>query len=246
MSLGVFDGHLYGAGNEGNKRGGIYRYDGGTTWTRTGDQAGVDQVYSFAVYGGNLHAGTWPDARVFRYDGGEVWTDCGRMGEELEVMGMAVYNGKMYGGTLPLAEVYRYDGGTTWTCTGQLDTTPDVRYRRAWSMAVFQGKLFCGTLPSGHVYSLEAGRSVTYDCELQPGWRHLAAIREGDRLKLYVDGKPVASSSAFSRDDYDISNDRPLRIGAGAHDSFNGRIRDLRIYNRALVVSEVREIFKRS
>ena len=66
----------------------------------------------------------------------------------MEVMAMAVYNGKLYAGTLPLGQVYRYDGGDTWTLTGQLDTTPDVRYRRVWSMAVYRGKLFGGTLPS--------------------------------------------------------------------------------------------------
>ncbi|MSS70225.1 MAG: LamG domain-containing protein [Candidatus Latescibacteria bacterium] len=238
MSLTVFNGHLYAAGNDGNKHGGVYRYDG-KSWTRTGDQPGVTQVYSFATYEGKLYVGTWPEATVFRYDGGETWTNCGRLGQELEVMGMAVYNGKLYAGTLPLAEVYRYDGGTAWTRTGQLDTTPDVRYRRAWSMAVFQGSLFCGTLPSGHVHSLEAGKSVTYDHELKPGWRHLVAVRHGDRLKLYVDGRLAATSSPFNPADYDLSNDSPLRIGFGAHDHFNGKIRDLRLYSRALTDAEV-------
>jgi hypothetical protein len=154
-------------------------------------------------------------------------------------MAMMVYNGKLYAGTLPLAEVYRYEGGTTWTRTGQLDTTPDVTYRRVWSMAVYQGKLFGGTLPSGHVYSLEAGKNVTYDHELRPGWRHLAAVRQGDRLKLYVDGAPVATSTPFNPADYDLSNGRPLRIGFGPHDHFNGRLRDLRLYNRALTDAEV-------
>ena len=152
---------------------------------------------------------------------------------------MMVYNGKLYAGTLPLAEVYRYDGGTTWTRTGQLDTTPDVRYRRAWSMAVYQGKLFCGTLPSGHVFALEAGKNVTHDHELAPGWRHLVAVRHNDRLKLYVDGMLVAASSPFDPADYDLSNDGPLRIGFGAHDHFNGRMSDLRLYNRALTDAEV-------
>ena len=74
-------------------------------------------------------------------------------------MGMMVYNGKLYAGTLPTGSVYRYDGEGEWVSTGQLDTTPDVKYRRAWTMAVYQGRLFCGTLPSGNVLSLEAGRT---------------------------------------------------------------------------------------
>ena len=72
---------------------------------------------------------------------------------------MSVYNGKLYAGTLPLADVYRYDDNSKWTPVGQLDKTPNVRYRRAWTMAVYQGKLYCGVLPSGHVLSLEAGNA---------------------------------------------------------------------------------------
>ena len=81
--------------------------------------------------------------------------------------------------------------------TGQLDTTPDVRYRRAWSMAVYKGKLFCGTLPSGHVFSLEAGKNVTHDHELAAGWKHLAAVRDGRKLKLYVDGNCTISIQIY-------------------------------------------------
>jgi hypothetical protein len=238
MALTVFNGSLYGAGNEGNGRGGIYRYDGDRTWTRTGDQPGVNQVYSFAIHGGKLYAGTWPEAAVFRYDGGETWTHCGRLGDEKEVMGMAVYNGKLYAGTLPLAEVYRYDGGSAWTPVGRLDRTPDVVYRRAWSMAVFQGKLFCGTLPSGRVHAMEAGQVVTHDHALAPGWRHVAAVREGSRLTLSVDGAPVATAS-FPGGALDVTNDQPLRIGWGAHDHFRGRLRDVRLYNQALVQSAI-------
>ena len=157
-------------------------------------------------------------------------------------MGMAVYNGKLYAGTLPLAEVYRYDNGGQWTPTGQLDKTPNVRYRRAWSMAVYRGKLYCGTLPSGQVFSLEAGKSVTYDRALPAGWQHLAAVKQGDRLRLFVNAKQVAESTAFKPADYNLSNEKPLEIGFGAHDYFNGRMRDFRIYRGALSKSDVEQI----
>ena len=49
-----------------------------------------------------------------------------------------------------------------------------------------------------------------------------------------MDGKVVAKSSEFNPGDFDLTNDQPLRIGFGAHDHFNGRISDLRIYNRAI------------
>ncbi len=242
MALGVWNGHLYNTGNGGA---GMWRYEGSTRWKDCGKQAAEHQTYSILIYEGNMYTGTWPHGSVFRYDGGTTWTSIGRLGDELEVMAMAVYNGKCYAGTLPLAQVYRYDGGTAWTCTGQLDKTPDVKYRRAWSMAVYKGRLFCGTLPSGHVLSIEAGKCVTYDRELKPGWRHLAGIRDGNRLKLYVDGKCVATSSPFKPADFDLSNDRPLKIGFGAHDYFNGCIKDLRIYNHALSGAEVQALSRR-
>ena len=107
-------------------------------------------------------------------------------------------------------------------------------------MAVFQGRLFCGTLPSGRVHALEVGQSVTYDRELEAGWRHLAAVREGGRLSLYVDGKLVASSSPTpDAPPLDLTNDQPLRIGLGEHDYFRGSLSDLRLYGRALTAREI-------
>ena len=231
MAITVFKGHLYGAGNEG---GGVFRYDGGTEWTPCGFQEGVTQVYSFAAYQGELYVGTWPNGTVFRWDGKETWESVGRLEEELEVMAMAVYNGKLYAGTLPLANVYRYEGGATWTNTGQLDTTPDVKYRRVWSMAIFEGKLFGGTLPSGRVYSLQAGANATYDHALAPGWRHVAAVRESNRLRLYVDGIQVAESACATHFPGDLTNNQPLCIGHGQHDHFNGSMADVRVYGCAL------------
>lgn len=203
------------------------------------------QTYSFEVYQGELFVGTWPNGRVFRSLTGERWLDSGRLGEEKEVMGMAVYNGKLYAGTLPLAEVYRYDGEQHWSRVGRVDHTPDVRYRRAWTAAVFQGKLFFGTLPSGQVHALEAGKCVTFDRELAPGWRHLAAVKQADRLRLYVDGKLVATSTSFDREALDLSHDQPLRLGAGPHDYFNGRLSDVRLYGRALTASEILALAKK-
>ena len=190
VALGVFNGHLYAGSYDSCS---VCRFDG-KSWEAFPVLETSGQTYSFEVHAGELFVGTWPNGQVFRFDRGERWVSAGRLGEEKEVMGMAVHNGKLYAGTLPLAEVYRLDDGTRWTRTGRLDLTPDVRYRRAWSMAVFDGRLFCGTLPSGRVHALEVGQSVTFDRALAPGWKHLAAVREGGRLSLYVDGTRVASS----------------------------------------------------
>ncbi len=260
MTLGIHDGHLYSGGNE---YAGVWRYEGGTEWTSCGTQVGADsgkpdypvesQIYSFMTYEGQLHVGTWPSGSVFRYEGGAgegtgqgeqaEWTFCGRLGEEREVMGLAMLNGSFYAGTLPLAQVYRYDGGTDedarWKLTGRLDHTPDVTYRRAWSMAVFDGALWCGTLPSGHVWMYRPGVGVTHDHWLTPGWHHVVAMRAGDRLRLALDGGIVAESPTFDPTHYDLSSGVPLRIGAGPHDSFSGRIADVRLYGRALDDGEI-------
>ncbi|NQV25059.1 MAG: LamG domain-containing protein [Rhodopirellula sp.] len=239
VHLGVHNGSLFGLSYD---DGGFFRYEGRTDWTRMGPVPETTQVYSMAIYEGRPHVGTWPTGSVYRMDGPQKWTHCGRLGDDKEVMGMAVYNGKLYAGTLPRAEVYRYDGGTKWVLTGQLDQTPNVRYRRAWSMAVYDGKLFCGVLPSGHVLSLEAGRCATYDRAFPAGWVHLAAVRDVDHLRLYVNGDLVAKSATFESEDYNILNKQPLKIGFGPHDYFNGRLKDVRLYERALTDSDIAKL----
>ena len=233
-SLGVFNGYLWATSYDGGR---VYRYDG-TEWKDFGQLGDNTQTYSFAVHRGRLCVGTWPSGKVFRLNG-ERWDDLGRLGSELEVMGMLVHNGQLYAGTLPLAEVYRYDGDQTWTRTGQLDRTPDVKYRRAWTMAQSKGRLFCSTLPSGRVHALEAGPCVTHDRELPAGWHHVAAVKHGGRLQLYVDGKLVAGSAGFDPARFDLTADVPLLLGAGAGDNFRGGLADVRLYSRALSAQEI-------
>ena len=237
-ALCVYNGSLFATGYD---EGAVYRYDG-SKWTRCGQLGDNTQTYGFAVYQGELYVGTWRSGKVYRYAGGDRWLDTGRLGNELEVMGMAVYNGKLYAGTLPLAEVYRFDGVGRWTRTGRVDFTADVRYRRAWTMAVFQGRLFVGTLPSGHVLSWQAGKSVTLDRALPAGWTHLTAVKAGGRLKIYVNGRQTGASAPFDPNDFDISNPQDLKIGFGPHDYFNGRMRDLRFYDRALTDGEIAQL----
>ena len=218
----------------------IYRYDG-ETWTDCGQvgEAANTQTYSFAIHNGRMYVGTWRTGKVFRYDGDNQWADCGRLGEELEVMGMMVHNGGLFAGSLPLAEVFRFDGNDRWASVGRVDLTPDVMYRRAWTMAEYQGRLFVGTLPSGRVLSIAAGANVTHDRSLSGGWHHVAAQRAGRELKLFVDGKKVATSAQFEPLQFDLSSEAPLRIGFGPTDSFNGQLRDVKLWNRSLSEEDV-------
>ena len=239
-ALCVFNGSLFATGYD---EGAVYRFDG-ERWQRAGTLGDATQIYGLVIHEGRLFAGTWPNGTVYKYEGDSRWSSVGRLGVAEEVMALNVYNGKLYAGTLPMAEVFRYDADARWTSTGRLDFTPDVMYRRAWSMAVFNGRLYSGTLPSGHVRSYEAGTSATYDRELAPGWRHIAAVRQGGLLKLYVDGVRVAQSREFDAAQFDLSNAAPLRIGSGAQDRFNGRLKDVRMYATALTEEQIGELMK--
>ena len=127
-------------------------------------------------------------------------------------------------------------------------------WTRVTSLTVFGGKLFAGIgsctssiqdAPCdvrGQVFAMEAGKCVSYDRDLGPGWKHLAAVREGGRLKLYINGKLEGVSTAFEPGEYDLTHDAPLRIGSGDLDSFSGKIREVRIYSRALSELEIDQL----
>ncbi|MBM3823346.1 MAG: LamG domain-containing protein [Verrucomicrobia bacterium] len=240
----VYDGFLFASSYD---QGHVFRYDG-ESWADCGQVGPKEntQTYSFAVHSGRLMVGTWSTGRVYRYGGDHRWEDWGRLGQELEVMGMMVHNGMLYAGTLPQAEVYRCDGPDRWKRMVQLDATPGVKYRRAWTMAEFHGRLFCGTLPSGKVWSFESGQNVTHDRSLPAGWNHLAATREGGRLRLFVGGKPVAASGELSSPPLDASPEMPLKLGFGSNDYLRGRLRDVRWYSHALDPRELGRLVRQT
>jgi len=242
-ALGAYNGYLYATSYDG---GHVYRFDG-NKWEdcgQLGDAADNTQTYSFAVHRGRLFVGTWRTGRVYRFEDVNRWTDVGRLGQELEVMGMLVHNGRLIAGTLPLAEVYEYDGQQAWRRMAQLDNTPDVMYRRAWTMAEFDGRVFTSTLPSGRVYSYQAGASLMDAHAFPAGWHHVTAIKQSNRLSLFVDGRLIASST-FNPSDYDLSSQAPLTIGFGQNDFFCGRMCEIRLYERALSGDEITSLADR-
>jgi hypothetical protein len=239
IALTVFHDQLIGFANGGANQ----RYLGDGQWESLGQPPGSTQTYAGVASEGELYAGTWPLGQVFRHAGGQDWVLAGQwVGYEKEVMGMNVYNGKMYCGTLPSADIYRFDAPDDWTRVGQLDRTPDAILRRAWSLCVHGGRLYAGTLPSGHVFSFEAGKMATCDRPWPEGWHHVAAVKEGGFLRVYLDGAPAAASGEFRLEPFALTNDRPLRIGRGPSDFFRGTLRDLRIYRRALAAEDSRAL----
>ena len=71
------------------------------------------------------------------------------------------------------------------------------------------------------------GKVATWDHTFPEGWRHVAAVKQGGVLTLYVDGIPVATTNSFNPKRYDLNPNCPLLIGFGAHDYFKGALRDI-------------------
>lgn len=201
-------------------------YKGGEEWEDIGS-VGEDgtEVNGLVVYNGKLYGASIPRAEVCRYDGGRVWTSLHRF--------------------------YSPDGWTPAPPPRALtDAGPSRSELNEWSrvtsLTVHDGKLFASTgsctssihdAPCddrGKVFCMEAGKAASYGKDLGPGWKHIAAVRRGGRLELHVNGRLEATSSAFTPHDFDLTTDRPLRIGFGQTDYFHGRMWDVRLYNRAL------------
>jgi hypothetical protein len=79
------------------------------------------------------------------------------------------------------------------------------------------------------------------------GWHHFAAVYNDDQnfCKLYIDGVEVASVAAIVTIPYTGAGTKTV-IGSHGNGSttfdFNGKIDDVRIYNRALCPSEIQEL----
>lgn len=77
---------------------------------------------------------------------------------------------------------------------------------------------------------------------LKPGqWHHVAAVLEGDRATIYLDG---AKDAAGTRTGTPGTSNAPLTIGyASLHAWFAGSMDDVRLYRRALSADEVAGLF---
>jgi hypothetical protein len=259
--LTVHDGKLYGA----YPRGEVFEYEG-DAWKSLGNpyvtQQECNQLHTMGVYQGELYVGTWPFGKVSIWRDGK-WVDVGRMGDATEIVGLVTYNGSFYAGSIPRAEVFRYDGPHHWTSLRKLfdpatyNPKTDIEdWSRASSLTVFQDKMFVSTatcframitkpLPDeirGKVYYFKAGEGVSYDRDIGPGSKHIAAVREANTMKLYVDGQLVATQSGAKQ--LDVSNDVPLQIGFGPQSYFAGKMEDVRLYNRALSSDEAKSLAK--
>jgi hypothetical protein len=261
-----FDGKLYCSTHYG-----IYIYQGDQKWQNIGFKPhNITQIHSIEAYRGKVHIGTWPQGYALRYEGDKKWAITGRLGIEEakpgeneinEINDLAIHNGKMYAGVIPLSEVYRYESDGNWTMLKSLGQQPkttrtdDATWRRLTAMASFQGKLYAGTGSChgstentdpgdtlGRVYSIEAGHVVSHEHDIGHDWTHIAVVRRGKELQLYINGKLSTSSSTPAGREFDLTNTEPMLIGLGAQNYFTGAIAELRLYNKALDANAVQQL----
>jgi hypothetical protein len=257
----------------GYPQGNVFAYDGRSWQSLGnpfGSTAACSQIHSFGVFRGELFAGTWPLGKVAVLRQGK-WVDAGHPGDATEVIALVPYNGTFYAGTIPRAEVFRYVGGQEWRSLRRLFTPPGFQpvpvgsgdkkgvadWSRTTSMTVFAGKLFASTgtcyrtmidppltdETRGNVYAFESGGNVSFDRDLGTGWKHVAAVRQAQRLSIFVDGQRVAQAE-LDQPNLDLSNTEPLQIGFGQTDYFCGMIRDVRLYKQALEEKQIQAIFR--
>jgi hypothetical protein len=134
----------------------VWRYDGGTTWTRVGDQglgdASNDDVRSIRSWQSGLYVGTLNSTgcEVRRYDGGTSWTQVNADGfgdtNNTDASSMGVMGANLFAGTQNQAtggEVWRY-GGSAWT-QANADGFDDVDNFDVPSMCLYDACLYAGT-----------------------------------------------------------------------------------------------------
>jgi hypothetical protein len=93
------------------------------------------------------------------------------------------------------------------------------------------------------LFEFSPGLSGSTDTPYDDGnWHHIVGTREGGTVSLYVDGELIVSGTQT----VDVSNSASFKIGKWYFEySFNGKIDDVRLYNRALSAAEVAEHYLR-
>ncbi|MCE9589763.1 MAG: LamG domain-containing protein [Planctomycetes bacterium] len=245
----------------------IYKYEGGTKWTCIGRTPfNINQIHSMHVFNGRLVIGTWPQGYVLRLEEDGRWTNMGRLGIPdgpdmaliNEVNALVTHNGKLYAGVLPKAQVYRYECDGQWTLMGSLASNPKYdqavcpSWNRVVSLTTHKGMLFAATGASqaraididpektnGRVMACRAGHVVGHEQDIGGAWTHVAAVRAGNMLRLYINGTLSSESPAPAGQAFDLANPQPLRIGFGGTGSFAGSIADVRLYRGAMEAGAV-------
>ena len=124
--------------------------------------------------------------------------------------------------------------------TGNIPAEEDTQSNPGWGFYLKDGKLQVNLVNRwlDDCLRIESARSLPMG-----EWRHVAFTYDGTRLasgvRIYVDGRPVATTAIRDEMNQEIKSKEPLRVGIGLGLDFRGRIRGLRVYERALAKAEI-------
>ncbi len=80
-------------------------------------------------------------------------------------------------------------------------------------------------------------------------WHYIAAVYNGSNLDLYIDGNLEAQATNVGLPTYEVNSSDNYEIGAhtaSSTDNYYGDLDDIRVYNRALTVAEIQEIYNKA
>ena len=176
--------------------------------------------------GGERHA---------RLKGNAAWKPMGgRIGGAVLLNGQDAYvegpaNFELGSADFTLAAWVWKDHDVSMTILAKADGFPKKQWSWGWGACCFRAENHLSFHPDPA--ALGAKR-----------WMHVAFVRRGNTGQAYVDGKPSGGTHDLSVLG-DLSNGQPLLIGRRRHEEtpvwFQGRIDDVRIYDRALTNGEI-------
>ncbi len=223
-TMGSFNGHLHvGTWPAGRV---VRRASDRAAWEDTGRLGDSTEVQALTPYNGCLYAGSIPRSEVFRYDGDNRWTSLRRFHDPAgwepmspEEIGElpADKQGRRVSEWSRVTSLSEHDGhlyASIGSCTGALvDAPADVR---------------------GTVHAMRAGTVATASQPLPEGLHHIAAVRRGGDLSVFVDGEVAAAAAGCIADQLRPPTAPPTigRVG----------VSDVTIVARALGPDDVRSL----
>jgi len=168
---------------------------------------------------------------------GATWTPQGRFGAALSFDGANDW--------VTIADAAALDLTTGMTLSAWVYPTATTGWRTVLLKEQVGGLIYAlyastdSTQPSGHVFVNGQEELLRGPVPLPPDtWTYLATTYDGTTLRLYVNGTEVASRAVAGPI---LSSTGVLRIGGNNvwSEWFQGRIDEVRLYNRALTASEL-------
>ncbi len=170
----------------GNWGGDIYRLNNDNTWTLLNPGMEVNYIWSLAIDGSTIYAGT--DKGIFiSKDNGGSWKFS--FGENLEIRSLCIFKGKVYAATWGGGVFVSENNGTSWTSLN--DNLKGIPF----TSIVFNsaGDIFLSSFDSGILKSTDAGETFSsVDIDYRYIWT--LAVNSSDYLFAGTYGNGIYSS----------------------------------------------------